>query len=164
MNPILARVREVLRETGKTQRALAEDGVAPQQVLSRWMTVDSAEPSASSLATLCEKLGVNGDWVLRGVGDKYSPSVGADALIKRGMQLGLQWAEEAMRTLRAADPDGAGLPPALAALATSAARDSGGELAAHGEKVLAERADDLQTDAGKPAGKASRRSRGGGGA
>jgi transcriptional regulator with XRE-family HTH domain len=99
LNEILGRVREVLDDTGKTPRALADAGVASQQTLSRLTTVDEAEPSAATLASICEVLGVNGHWLLTGQGEKRVISGGGDAVFAAGMLAGRVQALQAIEGL-----------------------------------------------------------------
>ena len=113
VNPILVRTRQVLAETGKTQRALAAEGIASQQTLSRIARVDEAEPSAATLATICAKLGINGHWLLTGQGERHVISGGGDAVFAAGVQAGLQRAEEALRALRVTSADAAAVASSL---------------------------------------------------
>lgn len=111
MNTPLSRLREVVREAldaGESQAALAKRLRLSQPTISGWLTEDELDPKASVLAVVVRVLGVNGHWLLSGEGERWSLSVGADALYREGRRAGLREAAREAERLAATSPGAGG--------------------------------------------------------
>ena len=105
MTDLLGRLRGLIveaLEAGDSQEALAERLGVTQATISRWKGQDGPEPKAGALEAVVRDFDVSGHWLLTGQGDRRAmPEAGPDALVERGIQLGLQRAEKAIHDLRA---------------------------------------------------------------
>ena len=79
------RIKQILEKFGMRQKDMAERLGIGNNVVNRWVK-GTAKPSAPARSSICKTFGIRKEWLERGEGEMFAPSVEVDEEREREIQ------------------------------------------------------------------------------